>query len=120
MPSNFRRIVDQVVALPNRDPGEGEDARVQVLPFSTIGIRVDQESVLFYRVDPSDNVVTLRVEINGVSIHQPEVKFKEETRTFHEVVNSGTLKNTGNELTLRLLSGGSINVSDIVLLYRDQ
>jgi hypothetical protein len=46
--------------------------------------------------------------------------YKDVASTIHEVVQSGLVKPSGNTLTLEASNNGSIRVSDIVLLYKEQ
>ena len=46
--------------------------------------------------------------------------YKDGTYTIHEVVQGGLVQPSGNTLTLEVGNTGSISVSDIVLLYKEQ
>jgi hypothetical protein len=113
MPSNFTLISDAGVTLPQ----QGGDVDFE-FRFDAQGIRADLQPVLLYRVDPTDNLITLKLEINGTNVH--DAQFKNETRSYHEAVGAGVVNPTGNVLRLvKTGGGGSILVSDIVLMYKE-
>jgi hypothetical protein len=114
MPSNYQAITDNVTTLPKSNGDIDTD-----ITFSAPGIRADRKPVLYYRINPDRNNVPLTVSINGVVVDS--TRFGDVARTYHEVVGLDVVKPSGNTLTLKVGdNAGSIEVSDIVLLYQEQ
>ena len=96
MPSDYAVVTDGAVTL----PADNDDLDVD-FNFDAPGI-LNLQPVLLYRVDPTPNLLTLKLSINGTKVHT--ASFNNETRTYHEAVETNVVRSVGNRLTVRLVN----------------
>jgi hypothetical protein len=81
-------------------------------------VDTDDRSVLLFRVRPlDDEPKRLLVDINSTNFVNIEFASTAH-RSWHEIVGPNILMETDNEVTVALIGPGSIQISDIVLLYQ--
>jgi hypothetical protein len=114
MPANYVVIRDAPVTLssPNGDIDRDFD-------FDADGARDDRATVLVWRAAPGDPPAEVTVTLNGTLVQ--EVNFGAEVdRTYHESVEAGVLKETGNNILFKITSGsGKLTFSDVMFLYKE-
>jgi hypothetical protein len=113
MPANYVVITDAPVTLasPNGDIDRDFD-------FDADGARDDRATVLVWRAAPGDPAAEVTVTLNGKLVQT--VKFGSTVeRTFHEAVEAGVLKETGNNILFRITPGsGRLTLSDVLAMYK--
>ena len=116
MPCDFRTITN-VFDLP-----AGGDIDID-LEFPAPGVNAGRRAILMYRASVTGGGIgaifgaTLKATLNGEDIFE-QVHFRGSNRSFHKVFEKGIVQPTDNKLTLiRTSGGGTIHLSDIVLVY---
>jgi hypothetical protein len=113
MPANYVVIRDAPVTLssPNGDRDRDFD-------FDADGARDDRATVLVWRVAPGDPAAEVTVTLNGTLVQKVGFGSTVE-RTFHEAVEAGVLKETGNNILFEVTPGsGKVTFSDVIWWYK--
>jgi hypothetical protein len=111
MPVDYSTFSDSDITLPRSNGDIDTD-----VPFSTPGVDVTKNGVLSLQVNPTSGTPTLEVKINGTivltSTYANNVK-----RVVQENFGQSILR-TNNTLTLKVTGNGSIDTSDIHVLFK--
>lgn len=114
------RIADFVVVHRGSvtlNPKEGSSDR-HIQNIRVPGVDAASFAVLSFRVDP-EQAITLQMRLNDTVVVRQTFNTAPQ-RSWHAVVDSNTLRPTGNELTVSATADGAakVQVSDIVLFYQ--
>jgi hypothetical protein len=114
MPANYVVIRDAPVTLssPNGDLDRDFD-------FDADGARDDRATVLVYRAAPGDPAAEVTVTLNGTVVQTFNFGTEVE-RTFHEAIEAGVHKETGNNILFKITSGsGKLTFGDVIVMYKE-
>jgi hypothetical protein len=113
MPANYVVIRDTPVTLSSPN-GEIDEQ----FGFDADGARDDRATVLVWRARPGDPAAEVTVTLNGALVQTVNFGVGVE-RTFHEAVEAGVLKETGNNIRFEVTSGsGALTLSDVIMWYK--
>ena len=111
--TDYQVILDSSVTLPKSNGDIDEDSK---FPATGLG---NGRTVLFMQVNPS-GTAELKVTLNGADV-QTVTFGTDPTRSWHEIIDEGVLKDSGNVLTLTRNSGsGSLTVSGVFVPYQHE
>jgi hypothetical protein len=96
-------------------PQPGGQSDLHLRAFDAPGLVAQSLPVIFFRTMPS-GTSTFQVRLNSTILMRRTLTGGNE-QSWHEIIPSGALKAESNELVFSVSGGGSVQFSDVVVLY---